>query len=131
MLYEGAAKGSSRRSKLSAEEQNREYAVLNYLEGGEAAKVSALRSATGANKALLDGMVRKKWLVREAVAEERDARRLEKVAVLVEDARLPKLNENQTAVMAELAAVGGRMRVRDLRQSLARLGCRSLRWGRW
>ncbi len=119
VLYEGAAKGSSRRSKLSPEEQNREYAVLNYLEGGEQAKMSALRSATGANKALLEGMVRKKWLVREAVAEERDARRLEKVAVLVVDARLPKLNENQTAILAELAAVGGRMRVRDLRRTLA------------
>ena len=122
VLYEGAAKGSSRRSKLTAEEQNREYAVLNYLEGGEQAKMSALRSATGANKGLLEGMVRKKWLVREAVAEERDARRLEKVAVLVEGARLPKLNENQTAILAELAAVGGRMRVNDLRITLTRAG---------
>ncbi len=105
--------------------------MLNYLESGEAAKAGALRSAAGANKALLDGMVRKKWLVREAVAEERDARRLEKVAVLrgkVQGTKslgvasvfvCPKLNENQLAVMAELAAVGGRMRVRDLRQSLA------------
>src|ERR1700733_13527713 len=134
VLYEGALKGSSRRSKLSPEDQNKEYAVLNYLEGGETAKASALRSATSANKALLDGMVRKQWLVREALAEERDARRLEKVAVLVEQGsgpraqgsgnddkvaglRLPKLNENQLAVMAELAAVGGRMRVRDLRQA--------------
>src|SRR6201997_1492905 len=49
VLYEGAAKGSSRRSRLTAEEQDREYAVLNYLEGGEPAKTSALRSATGAN----------------------------------------------------------------------------------
>src|ERR1700733_8918120 len=122
VLYEGAAKGSSRRSRLTAEEQNREYAVLNYLEGGEQAKMSGLRSATGANKGLLEGMVKKKWLVREAVAEERDARRLEKVAVLVVDARLPKLNENQTAILAELAAVGGRMRVRDLRISLTRAG---------
>ncbi|WP_130423515.1 replication restart helicase PriA [Edaphobacter modestus] len=122
VLYEGAAKGASRRSKLSPEEQNREYAVLNYLESGEEAKLSALRSATSANKALLEGMVRKKWLVREAVAEERDARRLEKVAVLVEDARLPKLNANQTAILAELAAVGGRMRVRDLKETLGRAG---------
>jgi primosomal protein N' (replication factor Y) len=122
VLYEGAAKGSSRRSKLTAEEQNREYSVLNYLEGGEQAKMSALRSATGANKGLLEGMVRKKWLVREAVAEERDARRLEKVGVLVAEARLPKLNDNQTAILAELAAVGGRMRVSDLRMTLTRVG---------
>jgi primosomal protein N' (replication factor Y) len=122
VLYEGAAKGSSRRSKLTVEDQNREYAVLNYLEGGEPAKMSALRSATGANKALLEGMVRKKWLLREAVAEERDARRLEKIAVLVTDVRLPKLNDNQTAILAELAAVGGRMRVSDLRIVLNRIG---------
>src|SRR3984957_1483348 len=122
VLYEGAMKGSSRRSKLTVEEQNREYSVLNYLEGGEAAKMSALRSATGANKGLLEGMVRKKWLVREVVAEERDARRLEKVAVLVGEVRLPKLNENQMAILAELAAVGGRVRVSDLRITLTRVG---------
>jgi primosomal protein N' (replication factor Y) len=143
VLYEGAAKGSSRRSRLSAEEQNREYAVLNYLEDGAQAKLAALRSATGTNKSLIEGMVKKKWLMREAVAEERDARRLEKVAVLAScqlsvlscqempgallrtengerttGSRLPRLNENQLAVMAELAAVGGRMRVRDLRATL-------------
>ena len=140
VLYEGAAKGSSRRSKLSPEEQDREYAVLNYLEGGEAAKMSALRSATGANKSLLEGMVRKKWLTREAVAQERDARRLEKIAVLAHGSgsreervgsseqrqdtgvRLPRLNENQLAVMAELAAVGGRLRVRDLQETLRGMG---------
>ena len=66
VLYEGAERGSSRRSKLSPEEQNREYAVLNYLEDGAVAKASALRSATQANKSLLDGMVKKKWLLREA-----------------------------------------------------------------
>jgi primosomal protein N' (replication factor Y) len=116
VLYEGAEKGSSRRSRLTPEEQNREYAVLNYLEASEGAKASALRSATQANKALLDGMVKKKWLIREAVAEERDARRLERVAVLVPEARLPKLNDNQTAILAELAAVGGRMPVRAMRE---------------
>jgi primosomal protein N' (replication factor Y) len=120
VLYASAEKGSSRRSRLTAEEQDREYAVLNYLEDGAVAKASALRSATQANKRLLDGMVRKKWLVREALAEERDARRLERVAVLAaapdSAARLPRLNDNQTALLAELAAVGGRMRVRDLRQ---------------
>ncbi len=121
VLYEGAAKGSSRRSRLTPEEQNREYAVLNYLEAGEPARATTLRSATQANKALLDGMVRKKWLAREAVAEERDARRLQRLAVVVESGqsagpRLPKLNENQLLLMAELAAVGGRMRVSDLRR---------------
>jgi primosomal protein N' (replication factor Y) len=118
-LYGGTAKGASQRSRLPAEDQNREFAVLNYLIDGSAAKASAVRSATQANKALLDGMVRKKWLTREALAEERDARRTERIAVLVPDARIPKLNENQTAILAEIAAAGGRMRVIDLRESAA------------
>jgi primosomal protein N' (replication factor Y) len=134
VLYEGAAKGSSRRSKLSVEDQNREYAALNYLENGEPAKAATIRSATGANKALLDAMARKKWLVREPLAEARDARRLEKVAELVNSEqltansegeqakRLPKLNENQLAVMAELAGCGGRELVRELRVRLERRG---------
>ncbi len=128
VLYDGAAKGASRRSRLSPEEQNREYAVLNYLENGEAAKAGALRSATGAGRGLLEGMVKKKWLVREALAEERDARRVVKIAVAVEPAeaaggrRLPALNENQVAVLAELAAVGGRLAMADLKERLRRRG---------
>ena len=48
-LYASANQGSSRRSRKSAEEQDIEYNVLNYLEAGEAARASKLRSATGAN----------------------------------------------------------------------------------
>ena len=144
VLYEAAQKGSSRRaggrSRLSVEDQNREYAVLNYLESGEAGKPATIRAATGANKALLDAMARKKWLVREPLAEVRDARRVEMMAVLeeqgVEDRgksvesadmaagkRLPRLNENQLAVMAELAGCGGRELVRELR---GRMGARGV-----
>ena len=75
-------------------------------------------SATGAKKELLSAMVRKRWLAREAVADQRDARRVRRVAVLVEDVRLPRLNENQTAVLAELAAAGGRVPVRELQGRL-------------
>ncbi len=139
--------------------------MLNYLEGGETAKLGALRSATGANKALLDGMVKKKWLVREALAEERDARRLEKVAVLVDGAvageekdksrsfdsasrdetarssaqddtskkigglRLPRLNENQLAVMRSWRLLVGGCGLGICGRVW--LGCRSLRWERW
>ena len=118
VLYAGAEKGSSRRSRLPAEEQDREYAVLNFLEAGERTKATAIRSATGANKEMLSAMARKKWLAREAVADQRDARRLIRIAVLVENARLPRLNENQMAVLAELAAAGGRVPVRELQRRL-------------
>ena len=154
VLYDSALRGSSRRSRLSPEEQNREYAVLNYLEPGESAKLTAIRSATGANKAMLDAMVKKRWLLREPLTEQRDARRLETVAVLADETevssissplksvssrseaqsaeverpasptantkRLPRLNDNQLAVMAELAGCGGRELLRELRTRLAR-----------
>ncbi len=122
VLYAGAEKGASRRSRLAPEEQDREYAVLNYLEAGESATPTAIRSATGANKALLTAMLRRRWLTREAEAEQRDARRLSRTAVLVEDVRLPRLNENQTTVLAELAAAGGREPMHDLQRRLKRGG---------
>ena len=123
VLYEGAAKGSSRRSRLTPEEQNREYAVLNYLEAGDSAKAGALRSATGAGRRLLEGMVKKKWLATEVLAEERDARRMVRVAVLSSSPadrgdqvgrRLPELNENQLKLMAHLEARGRQVEVREL-----------------
>ena len=121
ILYQGAAQGASRRSRKSPEDQDREYAVLTYLKSGDPVRAATLRAAVKATPFLLDGMARKKWLEREAVAESRDARRLEKVAVLVHDVRLPRLNENQTSLLAalagaEIAGAGGRMLVRDLRQ---------------
>ncbi len=118
VLHDGAARGSSRRSRLSPEDQNREYAVLNYLESGEAAKLTGLRSATGANKALLEGMVRKQWLIRAIEADNRDARRTEKVVCMVENARLPKLNQNQRTILEQVSTAGGTVRQAELREQL-------------
>ncbi len=116
VLHDGAVDGSSRRSRRSPEEQDAEYAVLNYLAGGEPARRRTLEQATGATRALLDGMVRKRWITREAVALERDARRVERYAVLIPDVRLPKLNENQQTILATLAGAGGGVPVADLRR---------------
>jgi len=82
VLNDAAVKGASRRSKLSAEDQNREYAVLNYLVSGEVAKAATIRSATGANKALLDAMARKKWLARDIDSRGHFAAHLDTVQVL-------------------------------------------------
>ena len=48
-LFAGAEQGSSRRSRLSPEEQDQEYAVLNALESGEPVRASRLRTTTGAS----------------------------------------------------------------------------------
>ncbi|HZZ39426.1 MAG TPA: primosomal protein N' [Acidobacteriaceae bacterium] len=115
-LFAGAEQGSSRRSKLSPDEQDREYAVLNALESGEAVRDSKLRSQTGVSARLLAGMLRKKWIARETAAEARDAKRTVRYAVLVEGVRLPKLNDNQQAILAELAGADGELPVAELRR---------------
>ena len=116
ILFDGAQQGSSRRSRRTADEQNIEYTVLNYLSDGQPAKSGTLRRATGATAELLTNMLRKKWLLRETEAAPRDARRLLRYAVLVADARPPKLNENQLAILAELAGAGGALPVPALRR---------------
>src|SRR5271169_935486 len=115
-LYASANQGSSRRSRKSAEEQDIEYNVLNYLEAGEAARASKLRSATGANLELLQGMLRKKWIARETSAVQRDARRTVRYAVLIPEVRIPKLNANQQTLLAELAGAGAELALAELRR---------------
>ena len=116
ILFEGAQQGSSRRSRLTADDQNIEYTVLNYLSDGQPAKSGTLRTATGATAELLTNMLRKKWLLRETEAAPRDARRMVRFAVLVADARPPRLNENQLAILAELAGAGGSLPIPVLRR---------------
>jgi primosomal protein N' (replication factor Y) (superfamily II helicase) len=115
-LFEGAEQGSSRRSRRSPEDQDTEYKTLNYLENGDAVRLATLRSATGVSRELLAGMLRKKWIARETTAAARDARRTVRYAVLVEGTRLPRLNENQQAILAELAGSGGELAVPELRR---------------
>jgi len=108
--------GPKRRGKLSAEEQNLERRVLARLAQGEPVKVSTLRTATGATLPVLAGMVRKKWIARETAAVERDARRMERFAVLIPETRLPALTEKQQAILAELAANKGELPLAELRR---------------
>jgi primosomal protein N' (replication factor Y) (superfamily II helicase) len=105
-----------RRGKLANETRDMERRVLERLKSGEPVKVSALRTVTAVPLPVLAGMVRKKWIARETAAAERDARRMERFAVLVPETRLPKLTQNQQAILAELAANGGEMALSELRQ---------------
>ena len=108
--------GGSRRRRLSKEDQDLERRVLTRLASGEPVKVSTLRTATAASLSLLASMVRKKWITRETAAAERDARRTERLGVLVTETRLPSLTEKQQAILAELAACGGELPLAELRR---------------
>ncbi|HEY0565918.1 MAG TPA: primosomal protein N' [Terriglobales bacterium] len=115
-LQAGADQGSSRRSKLDIEAQMSEYAVLDYLAQVETALEPTIRSATGANREMLQAMARKKWITREDVTDVRDARRTIDIAVLVpEGDRTQKLNANQQTILTAIENAGGRLAVSDIR----------------
>jgi primosomal protein N' (replication factor Y) len=107
---------SKRKGKLSAEEHDMERRVLTRLASGEPVKVSTLRTATAATLPVLAGLTRRKWIARETAAVERDARRMERFAVLVPEARLPALTAKQQAILAELSACGGELPLAELRR---------------
>jgi len=71
-----------------------------------------LRSATRVSRAILSGMLRKKWIVREDVSAPQRAARTVKIAVL--KSADGKLNENQRALVDTLAASGGRVPILTL-----------------
>jgi len=108
--------GAKRKGKLSREEQDMERRVLARLASGEPVKVSTLRTATAATLPVLASLLRKKWIARETAAAERDARRTERFAVLIPEARLPALTAKQQAILAELAACDGELPLAVLRR---------------
>jgi primosomal protein N' (replication factor Y) len=144
-LHLAGMSGSPARSKRTPEQQLVEFRVLDYLAERESVREERLRGATQVAKALLSGMVRKKWIAREDVSAARDAARLVKVAVLLAaetgvtginqpddgapgvparqdgpEARhhtnsAKKLNQNQRTLIETLAASGGSVPVEALR----------------
>jgi primosomal protein N' (replication factor Y) len=137
-LHLAGMSGSPARSKRTPEQQLVEFRVLDYLAERESVREERLRGATRVGKALLSGMVRKKWIAREDLSAARNAVRMVKVAVLLtaderteaappldgRDARphtnpatpsAKKLNENQRTLIEALAAAGGRLPVEALR----------------
>src|SRR6267142_2418303 len=125
-LHLAGTSGSPARSQRTPEEQLVEFRVLDYLAERESVREESLRGATRVSKALLAGMVRKKWIAREDVSAARDATRMVKVALLLgaEASSLDgsetrphtgKLNANQQTLIDALAASGGKVPVEALR----------------
>src|SRR5581483_10047136 len=74
-----------------------------------------IRSATGISRKLLEGMVRKKWILRQDLSAPQDAKRTIKTALL--KSAEGKLNDNQRKLIDTLTAAGGKVPVESL-QSL-------------
>jgi primosomal protein N' (replication factor Y) len=114
-LHIAGTSGSSRRSHRTPEEQAKEFQVLDYLVGGDGELVpeGTLRSSLGISRSVLEGLLRKKWILRQDISAAQDATRSVKVAVLqsVEG----KLNDNQRTLVETLSASGGKIPVETLR----------------
>jgi primosomal protein N' (replication factor Y) len=113
-LHLAGEAGSSARSKRQPEDQYAEYRVLDYLAARDQSREGALRSATRVPRRLFDGMLRKKWIVREDLSHAADASRTRQIAVL--KSADGKLNTNQKLLVETLAAAGGRLPVETLRE---------------
>jgi primosomal protein N' (replication factor Y) len=111
-LHLAGSGGSSAKSKRTPEDQYAEFRVLEYLSGRDSAREEALKSAARTSRAVIDGLVRKKWISREDASQPVSATRTRKVAILkfVEG----KLNANQKLIVETITGAGGRAPVDEL-----------------
>ena len=96
-LHAASTSGSSLRSHKEPEHQMLEYAVLNRLADGEIVREATLRSTSGASRAVLQTLIRKKWIAREDLSDVRDASRTVQIAILKQVEG--KLNANQQSIV--------------------------------
>ncbi len=93
-----------------------DHAVLSFLAESGQARAVTLRTKISATAATLNQLLSKRWIERESTAVAQELRSTQRVAVLIPEARLPKLNANQQLLLAELASAGGRLPVSAVRQ---------------
>jgi primosomal protein N' (replication factor Y) len=106
-LHLAGMSGSSAAPRKTPEDQLAEFRVLEYLAQREVAREETLRSAARVSKAVLAGMARKKWILREDLSSARDVARTARIAVL--KTAEGRLNSNQQTLIETLTAAGGRV----------------------
>ena len=113
-LHLAGTTGSPSRSKRTPEDQYAEFRALDYLASRDQAREATLQMATRVSRALLAGMARKQWIVREDVSHTTEATNTRQVAVLKHSQG--RLNPNQKLIVESLAAAGGRLAVESLQE---------------
>lgn len=109
-----AFSASAQQTLTGGGEQSVEQSVFACLAAGGALDANTLKKDCAATTEDLARMVQKRWIARESVATTQTARRTVRMAVLVEGTRLPKLNNNQQRLLAELAGAQGTLPVSEL-----------------
>ncbi|MGC1871839.1 MAG: primosomal protein N', partial [Acidobacteriaceae bacterium] len=103
-------------SNAADHSEHADHAVLTFLAEHGQSRAATLRNKTSASAALLQQLVAKRLITRESTAATRELRTNVRIAVLIPDARLPRLNDNQQRLLAELASTGGRLLVSEIRR---------------
>jgi primosomal protein N' (replication factor Y) len=112
-----SALATARQQKFREDaEDDLDRTVLAFLAQNGHTPAATLRAKTSATSSTLNALLAKRWVERESTATPREAQRTQRVAVLIPEARLPRLNANQQTLLAELASAGGRVRVSEIRQ---------------
>jgi len=112
-LHLAGAAGSPARARKSQKDQSAEYQALDYLATRESVREETLRNAAGISRTLLEGMLRKGWIVREDISHSADASR-QQTRVVLKSAE-GKLNANQQTIVNALAGAGGELPAAELR----------------
>ncbi|MBV9624821.1 MAG: primosomal protein N' [Acidobacteria bacterium] len=102
------------RSRKTPDEQLAEARVLDHLAVRGEAREQTLKSAARVSRHVLDGMVRKEWIIREDASRADPAARTRSIAVLAggDGKRSPK----QKMLIDVLVEAGGRLPVETLRE---------------
>ncbi len=118
-LHAGGDRRFVARSQKEPEHQMLEYRVLNRLADGEVVREATLRTGIGASRAVLQTLLRKKWIAREDLSDVRDASRTIQIATLKEVDRQAQRQPADDCRLSEAAAGARRATV----EALARAGC--------
>ena len=113
----GERKLYERTHQASLIEQDLEpdYQILNLLSERGAAKASQIRLATGACIDDLKSLMRRKWILREVLAQERDARRYERFVVLGPEKNAKRMTAKQQEILDLVHASDGKIPLDALR----------------
>jgi len=118
-LHEALGPSQDAQVDIAANESSQDVpdrAALDYLQQHGPTRSTTLRSKAATTAAILQHLLANRWVERESTAAPSEVRRTVRFAVLLPEARLPKLNDNQQHLLAELASAGGRLPVSEIRQ---------------
>ncbi|MBV9181633.1 MAG: primosomal protein N', partial [Acidobacteria bacterium] len=112
-LHLAGTTGRARRGRQRTEDELAEFRVLDHLAAHDEVREATLKNLTRVSRRVLDGMVRKHWILRADASHAADRSRTRQIAILKDGQA--KLTANQKMAVDALGQAGGRLPVETLR----------------